>query len=235
MIASSSPKRRLAGLAVTSLAASGLAALLVTALVGPAAARNGREREREPKRDESVLSRAAGQPLLAIVSLGRAAGHHLRRRGTHPARACLHRPDRLRDAGRHLQRHPERGGALLQPLRRRLHALHAAHHLVGDRAARRRASRLSRLARLHPHAARLRRAAVRADGHGPAGDRGAHRRDPRPRSCIRPCSSRGRSVPRCRSPARPHRGPDRTSPCGWAPAATTTCRRPPSRRGGSRP
>ncbi len=70
MIASSSPKRRLAGLAVTSLAASGLAALLVTALVGPAAAKNSREREREPKRDESVLSRAAGQPLLAIVSLG---------------------------------------------------------------------------------------------------------------------------------------------------------------------
>ena len=68
MIASSSPKRRLAGLAVTSLAASGLAALLVTALVDPAAAKNNRERE--PKRDESVLSRAAGQPLLAIVSLG---------------------------------------------------------------------------------------------------------------------------------------------------------------------
>ena len=33
----------------------------------------------------------------------------------------------------------------------------------------------------------------------------------------------------------PASGPDRTSPCGWVPAATTTCRRPPFRRGASRP
>ena len=63
MIASSSPKRRLAG-----LAAAGLAALLVTAVADPAAARSNRERE--PKRDDSVLSRPAGVPLMAIVSLG---------------------------------------------------------------------------------------------------------------------------------------------------------------------
>jgi L,D-transpeptidase-like protein len=66
MIASSSLKRRLAGLAATGLAASGLAALLVTAVAEPAAARNSRE----PKQDESVLSRPAGAPLIAIVSLG---------------------------------------------------------------------------------------------------------------------------------------------------------------------
>jgi hypothetical protein len=66
MIASCSPKRRLAGLAAAGLAASGLAALLVTAMGDPAAARNSRE----PKQDDSVLSRPAGLPLMAIVSLG---------------------------------------------------------------------------------------------------------------------------------------------------------------------
>ena len=63
MIASSSPTRRLAGLAAASLAA-----LLVSALADPAAARS--DRGREPKRDDSVLSRPAGPPLMAIVSLG---------------------------------------------------------------------------------------------------------------------------------------------------------------------
>jgi hypothetical protein len=63
MIASSFPNRRLSGLAAT-----GLAALLVTAMADPAAARSNRERE--PKRDDSVLSRPAGVPLMAIVSLG---------------------------------------------------------------------------------------------------------------------------------------------------------------------
>ena len=58
MISSSFAKRRLAGLAATGLAASGLAALLVTAIADPAAARSNRERE--PKRDDSVLSRPAG-------------------------------------------------------------------------------------------------------------------------------------------------------------------------------
>jgi lipoprotein-anchoring transpeptidase ErfK/SrfK len=68
MIVSSSPNRRLAGLVATGLGASALAALLVTALADPAAARSNRERE--PKRDDSVLSRPAGPPLMAIVSLG---------------------------------------------------------------------------------------------------------------------------------------------------------------------
>ena len=60
MIASSSPTRRLAGLAAASLAA-----LLVSAVADPAAARS--DRGREPKRDDSVLSRPAGVPLMAIV------------------------------------------------------------------------------------------------------------------------------------------------------------------------
>lgn len=68
MIASSFAKRRLARLTATGLGTCGLAALLATALVGPAAARSNRERE--PKRDDTVLSRPAGQPLMAIVALG---------------------------------------------------------------------------------------------------------------------------------------------------------------------
>ena len=65
MISSSSLKRRLAGLAT-----SGLAVLLVTATADPAAARSSRDRDREPKRaDESVLSRPAGVPVMAIVSI----------------------------------------------------------------------------------------------------------------------------------------------------------------------
>src|SRR6185295_17687253 len=63
MIASNSPTRRLAGLAAASLAA-----LLVSAVADPAAARS--DRGRELKRDDSVLSRPAGPPLMAIVSLG---------------------------------------------------------------------------------------------------------------------------------------------------------------------
>src|SRR3954471_9460701 len=61
---STSPKRRLAGLAVT-----GLAALLVAAATDPAAAAPRSNRDREPKRDDSVLSRPAGVPLMAIVSV----------------------------------------------------------------------------------------------------------------------------------------------------------------------
>ena len=50
-------------------AASGLAALLVSAVADPAAARSNRACV-SPKRDDSVLSRPAGAPLMAIVSLG---------------------------------------------------------------------------------------------------------------------------------------------------------------------
>jgi L,D-transpeptidase catalytic domain len=62
MIAICPPKRRLAGFVAT-----GLAALLAAAMADPAAARSNRDRE--IKQDETALSRAAGTPLLAIVSL----------------------------------------------------------------------------------------------------------------------------------------------------------------------
>jgi hypothetical protein len=63
MIVNCPPKRRLA-----SFAATGLAALLVMAMVDPVAAKS-RHRDREAKRDETTLSRQSGTPLLAIVSL----------------------------------------------------------------------------------------------------------------------------------------------------------------------
>ena len=145
-----------------NLGVAGLAGLLAVAVAGPADARG----KREEAAAELAAARPAGLPLMAVVSLGDQRITIYDARGQDPAGARLHRPDRLRDAGRHLQRHPEEPGALLQPLRRCLHAVHAAHHLVGHRAARRRAARLSRLAWLHPHAARLRRAPVRHDQDG---------------------------------------------------------------------
>src|SRR5262245_33466890 len=63
--------RRFARLPVAGLAAlvpAVLATALLTLAGDPVAARGGRERE--AKRDDSVLSRPAGQPLMAIVALG---------------------------------------------------------------------------------------------------------------------------------------------------------------------
>lgn len=61
MLANCLPKRLLDG-----LAAAGLATLLISAIADPAAAR----RDRDVKPDETALSRPAGTPLLAVVSLG---------------------------------------------------------------------------------------------------------------------------------------------------------------------
>ena len=76
------------------------------------------------------------------------------------------------DAVRRLQRHPEAGLPPLEHLQRRADAVHAAHHLVGRRAARGREHRSSGVARLHPHAARFCGAAVSAH----QGRRARHRR-----------------------------------------------------------
>src|SRR5215470_13702828 len=71
MIASTPLRRRVARLARASLAAL-IPAALATALLplagDGAVARSSRERE--TRRDDSTLSRPAGQPLLAIVALG---------------------------------------------------------------------------------------------------------------------------------------------------------------------
>jgi hypothetical protein len=60
------------------------------------------------------------------------------------------------DADGRLQHHREGPLSPLQSLQQRADALHAAHHLVGRGAARRRAAGLSGLARLHSHVARFR-------------------------------------------------------------------------------
>ena len=69
MIASNLLRRRFAGLILAGLALIAMAS--ITVLMAPAdraAARGGRERE--AKRDDGVLSRPAGPPLMAIVALG---------------------------------------------------------------------------------------------------------------------------------------------------------------------
>ena len=147
-----------------------------------------------------VRSRAAGRSAPDGRRLARRPAHHRLRRGWQdPAGTGFHRPQRIRDAGRHLQRDPERAGALLQPLFRCGDAVHAAHHLVGHRAPCRRAARLSRLSRLHPHAGGLRRAAVRHDQARSQGGGGARRHAPRralPSGALQarpdPLTSRGR-------------------------------------------
>ena len=71
MIASRYHRRRFAGLAIAGLAALIAAAVVVpllTVAADPALARSSRQRE--PKRDDGVLARSAGPPLLAIVALG---------------------------------------------------------------------------------------------------------------------------------------------------------------------
>ena len=180
-----------------SLGVAGLAGLLAVAVAGPAMPEASARRLRP-----SSQPRGRG-PAPDGRRLDRRPAHHGLRRGWQdPAGAGFHRPQRIRDAGRHLQRDPERAGALLQPLFRCGHAVHAAHHLVGHRAACRRAARLSRLARLHPHAGGFRRAAVRHDQARSQGGGGARRHAPRrvlPSGALQarpdPLTSRGRRRP----------------------------------------
>ena len=93
------------------------------------------------------------------------ADHDLRHSGLDPASAGIDGTERTRDACRCLQRHPERSRALLQLIRRRLHAPYAAPHLVGDRPSWWSCADTSGVARLHPAAVRVCRTSVR---HRPA-------------------------------------------------------------------
>jgi hypothetical protein len=104
------------------------------------------------------------------------ADHHLRRQGLDSARTGIERPERPGNAGRHFRRPRKRGRALFQSLRRRLHAAHAAPHLVGHRAAWRSVAGASGVPWLHSPALRIRRSAVRHHQGGHARDRGARRR-----------------------------------------------------------
>ena len=211
MIASSSPKRRLAGLAVT-----GLAALLVTAIADPAAARS--TREREPKRDDSVLSRPAGVPLLAVVSLSEQrvtiydAEGSILRAPVSTGQTGYETPAGIysviqKEAEHYSNLYDDASMPFMQRITWSGIALHAG--VLPGHPASHGCIRLP---------LPVRRAAVRADSDGHARDRGARRHDARPTSRIRPCSSRGRSAPRCRLPPRQPAVRARSSRCGWAPA-----------------
>ena len=180
---------------LSNLGVAGLAGLLAVAVAGPADARG----KREEAAAEFAAARPAGLPLMAVVSLGDQritvydADGKILQAPVSTGRSGYETP-----AGIYSVIQKERG-ALLQPLFRCGHAVHAAHHLVGHRAPCRRAARLSRLARLHPHAGGLRRAAVRHDQARSQGGGGARRHAPRrvlPSGALQarpdPLASRGR-------------------------------------------
>ncbi len=87
--------------------------------------------------------------------------------------------------------HPEKPPSRLQSLQR-ADALHAAHHMVGLRAARRAPARLSGVARLRPSDRRLCAIAVEGDQDGRAGHRHAPRGRAASRSSTPACSCRSR-------------------------------------------
>ena len=117
-----------------------------------------------------------------------------------PDRPChthgrLHRPSGTPHADWRLQRHRQGALAPLEHLLRRADAVHAAHHLVRRRHARRRRPGLSGLARLHPPSRRLRSAAIRYDQDGcraSSSRRGTLRRSSSRTPCCR--------CPRCSRP-----------------------------------
>ena len=224
MIASSSPKRRLAGLAAASLAA-----LLVSAVADPAAARSNRERE--PKRDDSVLSRPAGVPLMAIVSLGEQrvtiydAEGRILRAPVSTGQTGYETPAGIysviqKEAEHYSNLYDDASMPFMQRITWSGIALHAGV-LPGHPASH------GCIRMPHGFAERL----FDLTKHGHAGDRGPDRRDALPTSRIRRCSSRVLSAARCRLRVRPRQGRKRISRCGWVPARATMFPRPPFRRG----
>ena len=83
----------------------------------------------------SVEARAAGEPVMAIVSLRRQQITIYDAEGWILRAPVSRGQSGRRDACRYLQRHPERSRALFQLIRRCLHAPYAAPHLVGDRSS----------------------------------------------------------------------------------------------------
>ena len=140
----------------------------------------------------------------------RAAAHHrfdrqaardaVRRRPAGRQHRDFLRHRRSSDADGRVHGHPERPPPRLQPLRR-VDALHAAHHLVGLRAARRAPARLSGVAWLRPADRKLRATALEDHQDGRAG----HRHPPRGRAArvrarppVRAEAEDGGGAARCR-------------------------------------
>ena len=220
MIASSSPKRRLAGLAAASLAA-----LLVSAVADPAAARSNRERE--PKRDDSVLSRPAGVPLMAIVSLGEQrvtiydAEGRILRAPVSTGQTGYETPAGIysviqKEAEHYSNLYDDASMPFMQRITWSGIALHAG--VLPGHPASHGCIRM-------PHA--VRRAALRPDQHGHAGDRGPDRRDPcrhRASRAVQAASARWRGVA-C-EPARARAGTGSADAAGCRRRATMF--RPPT-------
>ena len=199
---------------------------------------HGRARHPQARRSRQH-HRLARQPAPVALRQARAR-HHLDR---------LHRHRRLPDARRRV-RHPRQGGAaLLQHLRRRLHALHAAPDHVGRRPALRHDHRPARLARLHPPAARFCHAPLRPDAASARGSSSpptsrCRRRSPTP-ACSRGSRSRP-SIPTTSIRASPasqprqagsmcRRGQRLPASARSRPGARACCRRCRSRSSSARP
>ena len=129
-----------------------LASLLAPA---PADARSVRYSRERPETTETKPARMPDGPINIVISIGSQRLWVYDKRGLLETSIVSTGTSRLPDADRRV-RHPRQGGdALLQHLRRRLDALHAAPDHVGRRPALRRDHRPARLARLHPPAACL--------------------------------------------------------------------------------
>ena len=90
-----------------SLGVAGLAGLLAVAVAGPADARG----KREEAAAELAAARLTGPPLMAVVSLGDQRITIYDAEGKILQAPVSTGRTRLRDAGRHLQRHPEERGS----------------------------------------------------------------------------------------------------------------------------
>ena len=193
--------------------------------IAPRAERPLKPRSRPAERSPSGREQADKTPPIPS---GRAAHHRLDRQAARDAvrrrRAVRKHGDFLghagpSDADGRVHGHPEEPPSRLQSLQR-VDALHAAHHLVGLRAARRAPARLSGVARLRPPDHELRATALEDDQDG----RARHRHAPRG------CAAGVRARPPVRAEAEDGRGAAEPAPepCAAAHAAEpdqpTTCR-----------
>ena len=167
--------------------------------------RRARARRNDERSRHGHIGARHGPPGDAGGGLARRpARHDLWPERPHHAGPGVQRRDAERYSGRHLLGAAEEPRALLQPLRRRGDAVHAAHHLDRHRPARRRSPRLSGFARLRAPAPGFRPRAVRQDQARHARHRLAQQHDAG--SDLASAAVQADAVPRQR------RGPEQRSP-----------------------